>query len=124
MYDEYEESWTKDGQALYFATNLVRRMRGLFDRRISSGLLMIAPCHSIHTFGMGDPIDVAFFDCRGTVIKSCRVDPWHKCSCRGAEGVLERVCDPSSNLGWFEPGDRLHMALGRRSNTSDYVIED
>lgn len=46
------------------------RLRGLLGRgplAPGEGLLLV-PCRSIHTFGMGFPIDVAFLDPAGRVV--------------------------------------------------------
>lgn len=46
------------------------RLRGLLGRApITPGEgLLLVPCRSVHTFGMGYPIDVAFLDATGTVV--------------------------------------------------------
>jgi len=44
---------------------------------MGEGLLLLG-CASVHTFGMAYPIDVAFLDDRGTVVRSfSRLLPWH-----------------------------------------------
>ncbi|MFL5457464.1 MAG: DUF192 domain-containing protein [Myxococcales bacterium] len=54
------------------ATRLWERMRGLLGRReLREGDgLAIEPCTSIHTFFMGFPIDAAFLDRNGRVIRA------------------------------------------------------
>jgi uncharacterized membrane protein (UPF0127 family) len=54
------------------ATRLWERMRGLLGRReLREGDgLAIEPCTSIHTFFMGFPIDAAFLDRNGKVIRA------------------------------------------------------
>ena len=75
----------KGAQRLCFAAKFRDRLMGLFSRRSSDEILLIAPCHSVHTFGMGYAIDVAFV---------------------GREGrVLERV------VGWFEKGDEIELCV-------------
>lgn len=87
------------------------RLLGLFDKKFDGDLLVIAPCRSIHTFGMGGSVDAAFFDRNGVVLAARRVPPWRVFSCRGAEGVIERaVVEPELAARWFEPGDRLCLA--------------
>ncbi len=87
------------------------RLLGLFDKRFDGDLLVIAPCRSIHTFGMRGAIDVAFFDRHGVVLAVRRVQPWKVFTCRKAEGVIERaVVDPEFASRWFEPGDQLCLA--------------
>ncbi len=43
----------KGAQRLCFAAKFRDRLMGLFSRRSSDEILLIAPCHSVHTFGMG-----------------------------------------------------------------------
>ncbi len=87
------------------------RLLGLFDKKFDGDLLVIAPCRSIHTFGMRSAVDAAFFDRRGVVLEVRRVLPWRVFSCRGAEGVIERaVVEPEFASRWFEPGDQLCLA--------------
>ena len=39
------------------------RLRGLLGRRLSEGeAMLLVPCRSVHTFGMGYDLDVAFLD--------------------------------------------------------------
>ena len=56
-----------------------RRFRGLLARPplgMGDGLLLLG-CPSVHTAGMGYPIDVAFVDAGGTVVRSFpHLVPW------------------------------------------------
>lgn len=45
------------------------RRRGLLGRRSFEGALVLRPCRAVHTIGMRFPIDVAYVDCNGTVLK-------------------------------------------------------
>lgn len=45
------------------------RARGLLGRDGVGGALVLAPCRSVHTLGMRFPIDVAYLDEQGVVIK-------------------------------------------------------
>lgn len=45
------------------------RARGLLGRDGIGGALVLAPCRSVHTLGMRFPIDVAYLDAEGIVIK-------------------------------------------------------
>ncbi len=49
------------------------RRRGLLGRDDLDGALVIEPCRWIHTIGMRFPIDVAYLDADGTVLKTCRM---------------------------------------------------
>ena len=67
-------SWQKTEVPLFprvsVASTFAQRARGLLGTQPRPELLMIAPCHSIHTFGMRYPIHIAFFDECGNVFDS------------------------------------------------------
>lgn len=99
-----------------FALSLFERARGLLGHRSSrlgaGGLLVFAPCRSVHTFGMRQPIDVAFVDGHGRVLKAVRgMPPRRMAGCRGARVVIERFSSPC-NGRWFEVGEELGI-VGR-----------
>ena len=82
------------------------RIKGLLGANPSAEILLLTPCRSIHTFGMGFPIDVAFIDREGVVLRAKRSVP----SCRmlkqaDAYAVLERCSLPRAR--WFQRGDRI-----------------
>ncbi len=68
------------------------RMRGLLGRpalRAGEGLV-IDPCPSVHTFGMGYPLDLAFLDSRWRVLKLVReLPPLRWAGCARARATLE-----------------------------------
>ncbi|MDX1518794.1 MAG: DUF192 domain-containing protein [Gammaproteobacteria bacterium] len=79
-------------EEVMLTTSPLERMRGLLGRpglAENQGLL-IKPCSSVHTFGMGYPIDLIFIDRDWCIRKlvshlgSCRM-AW----CRNAHMVLE-----------------------------------
>jgi uncharacterized membrane protein (UPF0127 family) len=53
------------------------RRRGLLGRTDLDGALVIRPCRSVHTLGMKFPIDVAFVDADGVVMKTLQM-PQHR----------------------------------------------
>jgi uncharacterized protein len=57
------------------ATRRARR-RGLRGRDHVEGALVLRPCRNVHTVGMHFPIDVAFCDRDGVVIRVCCLRPW------------------------------------------------
>lgn len=84
------------------------RVRGLLGAKRSKGIVMLAPCNDVHTFGMAELIDIAFLDEQGRVLESYRaVGPRRRIRCRKAVAVLERfsVNDPP----WFSAGERVEM---------------
>jgi uncharacterized protein len=54
------------------------RMHGLLgrDQEAMTGALVLRPCRQIHTLGMRFPIDVAFCDRDGVVLRAVTVQPW------------------------------------------------
>ena len=49
------------------------RRRGLLKRDEFDGAFVIEPCRWIHTIGMRFPIDVAYLDADGTVVKTIQM---------------------------------------------------
>lgn len=94
---------------LEIACTMRSRMLGLFGRSGFDGVLMLVPCHDIHTFGMSRPIDIAFVASDGTVIEVHRnVEPCHRLKNREAAATLERY---AASTPWFAPGDRIQERL-------------
>jgi uncharacterized membrane protein (UPF0127 family) len=56
------------------ACNRAERKRGLLGRDAMEGALVIEKCRWIHTLGMRFPLDVAYLDADGTVIKAVRME--------------------------------------------------
>ena len=52
------------------------RRRGLLGRDGVVGALVLQPCRHVHTMGMRFPIDVAFCDADGAVVRVCSLRPW------------------------------------------------
>ena len=90
------------------------RMRGLLGRpplQPGEGL-WIEPCASVHTLGMGYPLDLAFVDEQGRVKKLIHgIPPLRLAGAIGARAVLEAVAGQLAacgrNIGdqiaWREP---------------------
>jgi hypothetical protein len=51
------------------------RARGLIGREDLEGALVLRPCRQVHTFGMREPIDVAFCDRYGFVLHATTMRP-------------------------------------------------
>lgn len=87
------------------------RLRGLLLRPPLRGdaseALLITPCASIHTCGMGYPIDVVFIDRQGTVLSVHEaVGPWRFRAQRRARSALELAAGGVRALA-IKRGDRL-----------------
>lgn len=92
------------------ATSFADRFMGLMGRRslVSGEGMHLSPCNSIHTFFMRIPIDVAFLDREGLIVKQIpAMPPWRMSSVYfKAHSVLEL---PAGTLAASETqeGDRL-----------------
>lgn len=82
-------------------TSFLERMRGLLGKEklnADEGLLL-APCSSIHTFGMQYTIDVLFLDRQLTIVKTVKsLKPWRMAASSAATMVLELAEDSINNL--------------------------
>ena len=104
-----------------FALSFLQRLRGLLARDASwlgtKSVLVLAPCNSIHTFGMKYAIDVAFLDKCGKVLLSKEnIVPSKRLRCKDAICVLERP-NPSclhaqgkKIIPWFRTGDYCKLS--------------
>ncbi len=102
------------GMRFVLATGLLARARGLLGTRANWGcgmrILVILPCRSVHTFGMRYPLDIAFCNRHGMVLRSERnVLPGRLLSCRKAAFVLERPY--SSKEAWPRVSDSVPISL-------------
>jgi uncharacterized membrane protein (UPF0127 family) len=94
------------------ATGFLARIRGLLDPAVCNEgeVLVLAPCASIHTFGMRESIDVAFLDQKGCVLRAVQgLLPNRLLSCRGAACVLERRNQNAKS--WYSSGETLGLGL-------------
>lgn len=105
-----EESGMDVGVQVAVADSWWRRFRGLLARpplRSNEGLLLL-DCSSVHTAGMGYPIDVAFLDAGGRVVRSiAALAPWRVGL--GGPTAVHALELPAGRLDatGTEPGTRL-----------------
>ncbi len=98
------------GGNIRVATTVPSRLRGLLGTEPGNDLLVLAPCASIHTYGMRYSIDIAFVDRTGTVVLSRRaVEPGTCIGCRTASLAVERAHAPCKR--WFELGDPVALVV-------------
>ncbi len=72
-------------------------------------VLAFPACRSLHTAGMGGPVDMAFVGPDGSVALSRRaVPPWRAVVCPGAAWALERV---AAGGPWPGEGDRVRLRV-------------
>lgn len=105
---------------LLLACSLSSRLAGMLFTPETDDVMVLMPCHDIHTFGMRYALDVAFIDSQGRVVKAVRdLLPNKRVRGVGAVAVLERRAIPREV--WFEEGERIalgqfgKMELPRRS---------
>jgi uncharacterized membrane protein (UPF0127 family) len=87
------------------------RRRGLRGRDVIEGALVLRPCRNVHTVGMRFPIDIAFCDRDGIVIRTCSLRPW-----RLSPVVPRAALAIEAPVGAFERwnlqvGDKLEVKL-------------
>jgi uncharacterized membrane protein (UPF0127 family) len=85
------------------------RRKGLLGRDHVEGAFVLRPCRQVHSIGMRVPLDVAFCDSRGQVLKTCSLAPW-----RLSRPVWRAAFVVEAQAGAFErwhlqPGDRIEV---------------
>ena len=99
------------GDSIGVANTSARRRTGLLKHTsLPRGEgLWIAPCESVHTFGMKFPIDVLYLNKKCKVVKIRRSMPRRRMSaCLRAHSVLELPAGMSEETR-TEPGDQLEF---------------
>jgi uncharacterized membrane protein (UPF0127 family) len=93
------------------ALTRTERRQGLLgrDALASDAAMFIAPCFAIHTIGMAFPIDVAFLDGRGHIVRMVHnLQPWRLAAslngCAVVEFAAGKLKDEQLNVG-----DRLAL---------------
>ena len=99
----------RDGEvlaAVEVAETARARRRGLMHRDGFDGALVLRPCRNVHTVGMKFPIDIAFCDGDGTVLRTTTLAPW-----RISPVVRRSAFAIEAEAGAF---DRWRLARGDR----------
>lgn len=88
------------------------RRRGLVGRTTFEGALAISPCRWVHTVGLRFPIDVAYLDRDGVVVKTVRMSRRRVgAPVPRARTVVEAAAGSFGRWG-VRVGDRLEIRLG------------
>jgi uncharacterized membrane protein (UPF0127 family) len=89
------------------ASTLADRFKGMLGAREDDARVMVLlPCHDVHTFGMRCALDIAFVSGDGAVLLSRKnVQPRRRLRDRRALMVLERV--HRSEADWFREGETI-----------------
>ena len=97
------------------------RLRGMKAYPTWHGVLVLAPCADVHTFGIRRSLDIAFVDRWGIVLESYRrVPPGRRRRCKGACYTLERWAEPETS--WFERGGSVFLQAGEAAALSGLQV--
>jgi uncharacterized membrane protein (UPF0127 family) len=91
---------SKEKKQLVMCDTILKRAVGMLTTRKPNKdeAFYIKPCNSIHSFFMAYPIDVAFIDINGNVLKQEHLKQNRVCSCKKAFGVIEGFSLNKPNL--------------------------
>lgn len=95
------------------------RRRGLLGRSGLDGALALRPCRWVHSVGMRFPLDVAFVDDDGIVVKVVRM-PRHRLGLPvpSASWVIEAEAGAFERWGLL-PGDEVELRTEAERSTDD-----
>ena len=93
------------------ARGVWERTRGLLgrDREAVTGALVLRPCRQIHTLGMRFPIDVAFCDRHGRVLRTRTVAPWRVTRLVWRSGFVVEAAAGAFDRWQLRPGDTIEV---------------
>jgi uncharacterized membrane protein (UPF0127 family) len=94
------------------ARGIRERTQGLLGRRDSgevTGALVLRPCRQVHTFGMRFPIDVAFCDRDGVVLRTVTVAPWRVTRVVWRAGFVVEAAAGSFDRWQLHAGDTVEV---------------
>lgn len=95
------------------------RRRGLLGRSGLDGALVLRPCRWVHSVGMRFPLDVAFVDDEGIVVKAVRMSR-HRVGLPvpSASWVIEAEAGAFHRWGLL-PGDEVELRTEAEHSTDD-----
>ena len=85
------------------------RARGLLGREDLEGVIILRPCRQVHTFGMRFPIDVAFCDREGVVLRAVTVPPWRVTRVVWRSGFVVEAAAGSFERWHLQAGDTVEV---------------
>jgi uncharacterized membrane protein (UPF0127 family) len=87
------------------------RTRGLLgrDRESVTGGLVLRPCRQVHTLGMRFPVDVAFCDRAGVVLRTVTVVPWRVTRVVLRSGFVVEAAAGAFDRWQLRPGDTVEV---------------
>jgi uncharacterized membrane protein (UPF0127 family) len=94
------------------AGGIRERTKGLLGRRASGdviGAFVLRPCRQVHTVGMRFPIDVAFCDRGGVVLRIVTVAPWRVTRVVWRSGFVVEAAAGAFDRWQLRPGDTVEV---------------
>jgi uncharacterized membrane protein (UPF0127 family) len=94
------------------ARGIRERTQGLLGRRTSDdviGAFVLRPCRQVHTLGMRFPIDVAFCDGGGVVLRTVTVAPWRVTRVVWRSGFVVEAAAGAFDRWQLRPGDTVEV---------------
>ena len=85
------------------------RRRGLLGRDSFSGALVLRPCRHVHTFKMRFPIDVAFCDVHGRVLRTSTLAPWRLSPIVRSSAFVIEASAGSFERWQLQAGDQVEL---------------
>ena len=85
------------------------RVRGLLGREGIEGGIVLRPCRQVHTIGMHFPIDVAFCDREGIVLRVSTVPPWRLTRPVWRSGFVVEAAAGSFERWHLQAGDTIEV---------------
>ena len=86
-----------------------QRVRGLLGRDGLDGGMVLRPCRQVHTLGMHFPIDVAFCDRDGRVLRVATVPPWRLTRLVWRSGFVVEAAAGAFERWRLRPGDQVEV---------------
>jgi uncharacterized membrane protein (UPF0127 family) len=105
----------RDGGEVLASAEVARHARqrtvGLLGREPGTvtGALVIRPCRQVHTLGMRFPIDVAFCDRQGLVLRTVTVSPWRLTRVVWRSGFVVEATAGAFDRWQLRPGDTIEV---------------
>jgi uncharacterized membrane protein (UPF0127 family) len=102
----------RDGQVLAAAEEAGSRRaraRGLIGRETIDGAFLLRPCRQVHTVGMRFPLDVAFCDADGVVLRTIALRPWRVSPVVWRSRVVVEARRGAFERWGLEIGDRVEV---------------
>ena len=105
----------REGGDVLASAEIARRARerthGLLGREAESmtGALVLRPCRQVHTLGMRFPIDVAFCDREGVVLRTVTVPPWRVTRVVWRAGFVVEAAAGSFERWHLQAGDTIEV---------------